>query len=136
MRLPIRSAGSVAVFTFLAEIAWAQAPPRPELSGGALTQAPPQITRIEATAPQTTEAAPQPLGYESEVHCFGYLGGPDERFIATVIGAENSAEQEDFTDNNLLFLDGGYDRGLRPGDEFWLVTPGDLVVHPMTGKTM
>ena len=53
-----------------------------------------------------------------------------------VIGAENVAEQTDFTDHNLLYLDGGYDRGLKPGDEFWIVTPGDEVVHPVTGESM
>jgi hypothetical protein len=133
MRLPNRLAGSVTALFALAQIAHAQTQQKPEISGGTLGQAPPQITRIEPTAPQTTEAAPQPLGYESEVHCFGYLGAGDERFVARVVGAENSAEQEDFTLDNLLYVDGGYDRGLKTGDEFWLVTPGDTVVHPLTG---
>jgi hypothetical protein len=108
----------------------------PELAGGGLAQAPPGITRIEATAPQTTEAAPQPLGYEDEVACFGYIGPADEKFAAKVIGAENVAEQEDFTTHNLLYLDGGYDRGIKPGDEFWIVTPGDVVYHPITSAPM
>jgi hypothetical protein len=108
----------------------------PELAGGGLAQAPPGITRIEATAPQTTEAAPQPLGYEDEVACFGYIGPADEKFAAKVIGAENVAEQEDFTTHNLLYLDGGYDRGIKPGDEFWIVTPGDIVYHPITSAPM
>jgi len=135
MRLPTRLAVSLIAFA-AAAVASAQTQQKPEISGGQLGQAPPQITRIEPTAPQTTEAAPQPLGYESEVHCFGYLAPAGERFVAQVIGAANSAEQEDFTFDDLLFLDGGYDRGLKPGDEFWLVTPGDVVLHPFTGKDM
>ena len=135
MRLPVRFAGPMALLlgTGAATLLAQQAP---ELAGGGLAQAPPGITRIEATAPQTTEAAPQPLGYEDEVACFGYIGPADEKFAAKVIGAENVAEQEDFTTHNLLYLDGGYDRGIKPGDEFWIVTPGDVVYHPITSAPM
>jgi len=136
MRLPARFAVPLALVALVAGAPLLRAQQKPELTGGALTQAPAQITRIEATAPQTTEAAPQPFGFESEVHCFGYIGPADEQFIAKVIGGENEAEQEDFTTHNLLYLDGGYDRGIKPGDEFWIVTPGEMVVHPVTGQTL
>jgi len=101
-----------------------------------MSQSPQAITRIEATAPQTTEAAPQPLGSEAEVACFGYLGASNEGFAAEVIGAQEVSEQTDFTTNNLLYLDAGADRGLKPGDEFWIVTPGDEVLHPASGKDL
>ena len=135
MRLPVRFAGPMALL-LTTGVATLLAQQAPELAGGGLAQAPPGITRIEATAPQTTEAAPQPLGYEDEVACFGYIGPADEKFAAKVIGAENVAEQEDFTTHNLLYLDGGYDRGMKPGDEFWIVTPGDVLYHPMTSAPM
>lgn len=135
MRLPVRVAVPC-LFVLSLGVAAAQAPPRPELQGGGLVQAPPQITRVEATAPQTTEAAPQPFGYESEVNCFGYIGDPNEQFPASVIGAENSAEQTDFTADDLLYLDGGADRGIKVGDQFWIVSPADDVIHPVTGKSM
>ena len=135
MRLPVRFAGPMALL-LTTGVATLLAQQAPELAGGGLAQAPPGITRIEATAPQTTEAAPQPLGYEDEVACFGYIGPTDEKFAAKVIGAENVAEQEDFTTHNLLYLDGGYDRGIKPGDEFWIVTPGDVVYHPITSAPM
>ena len=136
MRLPVRFAGPLAFGILIVGTGLAQAQ-QPELQGGGLVQAPPQITRVEAaSAPQTTEAAPQPFGYESEVACFGYIGPYEEHFAAQVIGGENSAEQTDFTEHNLLYLNAGHDRGLKIGDEFWIVTPGDEVVHPMSGKSM
>lgn len=136
MRLPVRSTGRLAFCILFAGTAIGQAQ-QPELQGGGLVQAPPQITRVDAaTAPQTTEAAPQPFGFESEVACFGYIGSDNEQFIAQVVGGENSAEQTDFTEHNLLYLDAGVDRGMKVGDEFWIVTPGDEVLHPMTGKPM
>lgn len=131
MRLPARLSGLLLVLGTSGAVLFGQ-----ELSGGGLATKPQSITRIEAIAPQTTEAAPQPLGYEDEVSCFGYIGPLQDQFVAAVIGAENVAEQTDFTDHNLLYLDGGYDRGIKVGDEFWLVTPGDEVFHPITGASM
>jgi hypothetical protein len=136
MRLPVRLAGPFGLFLLCTGVAAAQTPPRPELSGGVAPEQPHQITRIEATTQQTTEAAPQPFGFESEVHCFGYLGTADEQFVAQVVGAQNSAEQTDYTTDNLLYLSAGADRGIKAGDEFWIVTPAELVVHPLTGRTM
>jgi hypothetical protein len=108
-----------------------------ELQGGVQAPPPQQITRVESpAAPHTTEAAPQPFGYESEVHCFGYIGPDHDQFIAAVVGAQNSAEQTDFTDGDLLYIDGGHDRGIKPGDEFWLVTPGSEIIHPISNTSM
>lgn len=136
MRLPVRFSGRLAFCMLVAGAAFGQAQ-QPELQGGGLAPAPPQITSVDAaTAPRTTEAAPQPFGFESEVSCFGYIGPDNEDFIAQVVGGENSAEQTDFTEHNLLYLNAGVDRGLKVGDEFWIVTPGDEVLHPMTGKPM
>ncbi|HKD16278.1 MAG TPA: hypothetical protein VKG23_00315 [Thermoanaerobaculia bacterium] len=135
MRLHARFYGPMALL-LTAGAATLYAQQQPELTGGGLAQQPPTITRIQATAPRTTEAAPQPLGYEDEVSCFGYVGPMDEEFIASIIGAENVAEQVDFTEHNVLYLDAGYDKGIKPGDEFWIITPGDPVIHPITGATM
>jgi hypothetical protein len=135
MRLPVRIAGQL-VFLLTAGVATLSAQQAPELAGGGLGTKPQVIIRMDTQAAHTTEAAPQPLGYEDEVSCFGYIGPLDEHFIATIIDAENVAEQTNFTENNLLYLDGGYDRGIKPGDEFWIVTPGDPVQHPITGAIM
>jgi hypothetical protein len=116
-----------------------QAPPPPpkprEVPGGTLVVAPPTQTLEESRAVGTSQA-PQPLGFESDLNCFGYVGQPRETFPASVIGAENLAEQTDFTLSDLLYVNAGYNRGFKIGDEFWLVTPEDMVVHPTTGKDM
>jgi len=116
-----------------------QAPPPPpkprEVPGGTLVVAPSTQTLEESRAVGTVQA-PQPLGFESDLNCFGYVGQPRETFPASVIGAENLAEQTDFTLSDLLYVDAGYNRGFKIGDEFWLVTPEDMVVHPTTGKDM
>lgn len=135
MRLP----GRLLVFAcgFLAAAAGiAQAPPPPrEVPGGTLVVQPPTQTLTESRAVSVVQA-PQPLGFESDVNCFGYVGPAREPFVAAVIGAENLAEQTDYTTSDLLFVDAGYDRGLKVGDEFWLITPEQTVVHPTTGRDL
>jgi hypothetical protein len=135
MRLPGRFlAFACGVLAAAAGIAQAPPPPR-EVPGGTLVVQPPTQGVTESRAVSVAQA-PQPLGFESDLNCFGYVGPARERFLATVIGAENLAEQTDFTTSDLLFIDVGYDRGLKVGDEFWLVTPELMVVHPTTGKDL
>jgi hypothetical protein len=102
-----------------------------------VNQPPPAVSRVEEKAPApSTENAPQPVGFESDIYCFGYLGDLSERFPIRLTGAENIAEQTDFVTDDFLYISGGYNKGLKIGDEFWLVTPEQEVLHPVTGKTM
>jgi hypothetical protein len=138
MRLPGRFL-AIACGLLTAAASVGQAPPPPpkprEVPGGTLVVAPPTQTLEESRAVGIVQA-PQPLGFESDVNCYGYVGQPRETFPASIIGAENVAEQTDFTMSDLLYVNAGYDRGLKVGDEFWIVTPEDILVHPTTGKDM
>lgn len=153
MRLPLRwavlvSAAFLAVGPVLAQTPPTPPPPPPpapappvireEIPGGQIVVSPPQQTvTVEPPASGVVELAPQPLGYESDLHCFGYVGESKESkepFVARVIGAESIAEQIDYMTSDLLYLNAGHDRGLKIGDEFWLVTPEQPILHPTTGK--
>ena len=113
------------------------APPAVTGKKAIVNQQPVAVTRVEDRAPApTTDNAPQPVGFESDIYCFGYLGDLSERFPVRLTGAENVAEQTDFVTDDFLYISGGYNKGLKVGDEFWLVTPEQEVVHPTTGKTM
>ncbi|HEY7864097.1 MAG TPA: hypothetical protein VIE39_10580 [Thermoanaerobaculia bacterium] len=126
MRLPVGRLGFVVLGLASAAVISGQTP---EMTGGAIREPQQTVNRVEQ-APASLEAAPQPLGYESDLYCFGYLAAPGERFVAQVIGAENLAEQEDFVTDDLLYIDGGADRGIRAGDEFWIVAPGQEIFDP------
>ena len=142
MRLPFRvllvigfSCWGAVVF---AQTASSQTPP-PAVGGKKTIVNPQPRTVIRAEEPQkllTTETAPQPVASESDIYCFGYLGGMSESFPVRITGAENLAEQIDFMTDDFLYTSGGVDKGLKPGGEYWIVTPEQEVFHPVTGKSM
>jgi hypothetical protein len=138
MRLPGRFLAFACGFlTAAASVAQAPPPPPPvrEVPGGTLVVTP-ETQRLTESRGVSIAQAPQPLGFESDLNCFGYVGQPRESFMATIIGAENLAEQTDFTTSDLLYINAGYDRGFKVGDEFWIITPEQTVVHPTTGKDL
>ena len=139
MRPPVRP-GALVAGILVAAAAVAQTaqtkPPKREVPGGTIVVTPPTQTVTRVGPAPGVELAPQPLGYESDVHCFGYLGQPNETFPVRVIGTENIAEQVDFMSSDRLYLNAGYDHGLKVGDEFWLITPQEVVLHPVTGKDL
>src|SRR5713101_871872 len=99
MRPPVRPgalvAGILVAAAAVAQTAQTQ-PPKREVPGGTVVVTPPTQTITRVGPAPGVELAPQPLGYESDLHCFGYLGQPNETFPVRVIGAENIAEQVDF----------------------------------------
>ena len=142
MRLPSRTLAVVSLGLSIAAAASAQTA-RPPAVGGARSvpdrsNAAPTVTRVESptVVPLSTESAPQPVGFENDVYCFGYVGDARERFPLQVHGAENVYEQTDFIPSDLLYVDGGYDKGVKVGDEYWVVTGEQDVIHPISGKSM
>lgn len=142
MRLPLRSLVLLSFGLALASTAGAQSTRPPAVSGARSvpdrSAGAPTVTRVESPvlAPLSTETAPQPVGYENDIYCFGYIGEPRERFALEVEGAENISEQTDYATHDLLYVNGGYDMGLRVGDEYWIVTPEQEIIHPLSGKSL
>src|SRR5215831_11959033 len=86
MRLPPRVL-LVAGLASIAGVMYGQAPPPertppPAVGGGKsiVKQKPQAVTKAEEPAPPPSENAPQPLGFESDIYCFGYLGELSEWF--------------------------------------------------------
>ena len=142
MRLPSRSYVVLSLAILWSAPGLAQSVKPAPLGGANLgpeTQsATPVVTRAERPrqVAVTTESGPQPMGFESDVYCFGYIGAPGEHFPLHVHGAENLFEQTDYITDDVLYVDGGYDAGLKAGDQYWIVTPEQDVTHPVTERSM
>jgi hypothetical protein len=98
-------------------------------------------TDVPATAQLGTPGigSPVALGTEADVYCFGYLGGLDEPMPNYVHGFEDvelkwvvGAKRQDtgVAEGDIIYIRGGYDTGLVPGDTYLVVHPGAVVTHP------
>lgn len=103
-------------------------------------------------------SAPTPLGSEDDIQCSGYIGDFKEEFPRRIIGSEFeslsptlvSAQKSrieshlgeigtvkiDLSVGDIVYLDGGRNADLLPGDLFTVVIPRERVNHPETGKAI
>jgi hypothetical protein len=103
---------------------------------------------------------PVPLGAESDIYCQGFVGELDETFPYAVVGSEFDAlSLENYhrgatgwtvgsfrnstnttkiglTMGDIIYVDGGRERGLLPGKMFSAVVPERPVVHPALGQVV
>ncbi|HTG31853.1 MAG TPA: LysM peptidoglycan-binding domain-containing protein [Thermoanaerobaculia bacterium] len=133
--------------------------------GTGQTGAPTGEGAIPAPPAGVVEAAratgtPVPLGAETDIYCQGYIGDLDESFPYAVIGSEYDALSLDgyvrgatgwkvgsfrnstnttkigLTMGDIIYVDGGRERGLLPGKMFSAVVPERPVVHPDLGQVV
>jgi len=123
----------------------------------ALTDTPDDDAMVEDAGDGILSAAdagggPVPLGGESDIYCSGYIDDPDREFPFSIIGSEYEnlvpqLETGDFSGpetvygtqtlryglmtGDIIYIDGGRDAGMTPGDLFTAVSTGDLVRHPV-----
>ena len=106
----------------------------------------------------TGTSAPTPLGSEDDIQCSGFIGDMEEEFPRRIIGSEYeslsptlvSAKASglstrlgevgtvkiDLALGDVVYLDGGRQGGLFPGDLFTVVIPREVVDHPESGKPL
>ncbi len=133
--------------------------------GTGQTGAPAGEGAIPAPPAGVVEAAratgtPVPLGAETDIYCQGYVGDLEESFPYAVIGSEYDALSLDgyvrgatgwkvgsfrnstnttkigLTMGDIIYVDGGRERGLLPGKLFSAVVPERPVVHPVLGQVV
>jgi hypothetical protein len=128
----------------------------PDAPAAAATPAPPAGVVDAARA----TGNPVPLGAETDIYCQGYVGELDETFPFAVVGSEYDALSLDnyvrgstgwkvgswrsttntvkvgLTAGDILYIDGGKERGLVAGTQFQAITADQPVVDPNTSKVV
>ncbi len=107
----------------------------------------------------TSSQPPVPLGTEDDIYCTGYIGVENEEFAFHIVGSEYDTltpsleglaphavkigiyGRVDTTRYNLstgdvIYLDGGRQKGLAVGEVFTVVEPRRVVQHPLTGDDL
>src|SRR5215471_14472278 len=97
----------VGIGVLIAACASGQAPPQPAVGGNPADQTAVQPALISKAPPMRAPSvsAPQPIGYESDVYCFGYLGDYNETFPIKIVSAESLAEQINYITGDLVYTD-------------------------------
>jgi len=121
---------------------------------------------VEPTVPGAANAAevtgsPVPLGGESDIYCQGYIGDLEEPFPYALVGSEyeslwidqythrktgwvvakswrapGSTIKHDLSTGDIVYVDGGRERGLTAGSEFTIVNPEQPITHPVTREVV
>ena len=117
------------------------------LGGGSPTEVEAETTANGiAVARIQQESRPIPLGNETDIYCYGYIGAPNEidampNYVESLEDVEvmympraqiDAAAQ--VAEGDLVYIRGGAGSGLVAGETYIAVEPGDLIRHPHTGE--
>jgi LysM repeat protein len=91
------------------------------------------------------ESRPLPLGTESDIYCYGYIGHPQEpmpNFVESFeavdlmyVPRQKNPDMPGYAaEGDLVYVSGGAESGLTAGETYVAVLPGDLIRHPATGE--
>jgi len=75
--------------------------------------------------------APQPMGAEADVNCFGYVGPENEAFVGTVVSGDAVYEQSAFSVQDVVYASND---GIRAGDDYWLLAPRNEIFDIPDGR--
>ena len=116
---------AVALGVFVLAAAPLAAADRPDREAASIL---PQV-QVTLTQPMPAHppAAPVPIGTDSDMYCSGFIGPLDQEWSGTVVSAASVEDQSIFMETDILYIDIGANRGLLPGQEFWIYRPDEVV---------
>jgi hypothetical protein len=104
----------------------------------------PPVEPMEEPIPEEQPAAeelgpavvPYPLGSSSDVYCFARLFEDEGVFPFAVAGAEKIEYQNQFSEGDILYVNGGEAEGVRPGDRFFVFHRARPLHHPVSNASL
>ncbi len=85
---------------------------------------------------EIVEEIPYPLGSSADVYCFARLFQDEGIFPFAVSSAEKIQYQNQYSTDDILYIDGGSQQGVRPGDRFFVFHRIRPLQHPVSGSGM
>jgi hypothetical protein len=87
----------------------------------------------------TNEGVPANLvaaGSEDDIYCFAYLDAKNARPQMTIKSAEQIESQDTYSTNDIVYLSGGEQEGVKAGQEYFVVLPVRNLRHPATNAVL
>jgi hypothetical protein len=79
---------------------------------------------------------PHPLGSSADVYCFAKLVRDEGSFQFTIASAENILTQEQFSEGDVVYIDGGVEQGVQAGDRFFVQKRHRRLRHPISNSDL
>jgi len=81
-------------------------------------------------------AMPYPLGSSSDVYCFARLFEDEGIFPFAITSGEKIEYQNQFSEGDILYVNGGEAEGVRPGDRFFVFHRARPLHHPVSDASL
>jgi len=84
----------------------------------------------------TEEVMPHPLGSSSDVYCFAELVQDQSEFQFTISSAERMAYQDQYSQGDIVYINGGVNQGVEAGDRFFILHRIRPLNHPVSNSPL
>jgi hypothetical protein len=108
----------------------------PETVVSEVTEPAPGAEYRDMEEPAPPMEMPHPLGSSSDVYCFSRLYSNETVFPFSIRSSERVGMQDHFSEGDVLYIDGGTNQGVNPGDRFFILTHRRNLRHPVSGFQM
>jgi hypothetical protein len=102
----------------------------------AVSELPPQEEYEDFEEATPPPEMPHPLGSSSDVYCFSRLFPNDSVFPFAIRSAEQIGMQDHFSEGDVVYIDGGVNQGVQPGDRFFILSRRRQLRHPVSNVNM
>jgi hypothetical protein len=79
---------------------------------------------------------PHPLGSSADVYCFAELVQDESIFPFTIVSAEEMQTQSQFSEGDVVYLDGGVEQGVQAGDRYFILHKHRQLAHPVSNSDL
>ena len=82
------------------------------------------------------EEMPYPLGSSADVYCFAKLVTDESSFPFSISSAENILTQDQFSQGDVVYINGGVAQGVQAGDRFFVQKRHRPLRHPISNSDL
>ncbi|MGD9252435.1 MAG: LysM peptidoglycan-binding domain-containing protein [Holophagae bacterium] len=82
------------------------------------------------------EEMPYPLGSSADVYCFAELVQDESIFPFSIASAERLETQSEFSEGDVVYIDGGVEQGVQAGDRFAILGERRRLHHPVSNADL